>query len=142
MFFFCSLDMGAFEDQTEKSVTVQTGHAAVLELPPIESYPPPLVMWQVDDGNTIFGRKFFVTTSHQLVVLACSKDDQKAYRYSAHGSLVFNPSSPAQISLHLSLYINNLSLFLLLIKLHIFRLLRLALPTAAFNFRFFIFNDT
>nr|XP_018910641.1 PREDICTED: protein sidekick isoform X1 [Bemisia tabaci] len=91
--------MGAFEDQTEKSVTVQTGHAAVLELPPIESYPPPLVMWQVDDGNTIFGRKFFVTTSHQLVVLACSKDDQKAYRARATNTQLGKEEDSAYIRL-------------------------------------------
>lgn len=72
--------MGVFEDQTERTVTVGWGEAAVLELPPISSHPEPLVVWQADDGTQLYDRKYASTDRHQLVILAVTDSDQKAYR--------------------------------------------------------------
>lgn len=62
-------------------MTVESGEAAILDLPLIESHPQPSVTWQSDTGPLPYDRKFAVTTNHQLVILSTSSDDQKAYRY-------------------------------------------------------------
>lgn len=73
--------MGVFEDQSERTVSVSWGEAAILELPAILSHPEPLVIWQADDGTQLYGRKYAVTAQHQLVILSVTDSDQKAYRY-------------------------------------------------------------
>lgn len=73
--------MGKFLDVTEKIVTVESGQAAILELPYIESFPEPLVTWQT--GNTsITSSKLDVITgiSRQLIILSVSETHQKSYR--------------------------------------------------------------
>lgn len=72
--------MGVFEDQSERTVSVSWGEAAILELPSISSYPEPLVIWQADDGTQLYGRKYAVTSQHQLILLSVTDSDQKAYR--------------------------------------------------------------
>lgn len=72
--------MGAFEDLTERIMTVESGEAAVLDLPFLESHPQPSVTWHSDIGPLPYDRKFAVTTDHQLVILSASPSDQKAYR--------------------------------------------------------------
>lgn len=41
------VDMGNFEDTTERHVSVESGHPAILDLPPVESVPSPSVSWYV-----------------------------------------------------------------------------------------------
>jgi len=77
---FHFLDMGAFEDVSEKVITVPSGSAAILDLPPVESHPSPSVTWLSDGGPLPYDRKFAVTSRHQLVILAVSSSDQGAYR--------------------------------------------------------------
>ncbi|XP_026688281.1 protein sidekick-like, partial [Diaphorina citri] len=72
--------MGVFEDMTERTVTVDSGQAAILDLPHIDSFPSPLVNWQSDDGRFPYDRKYFTTLKHQLIILSASSSDQKAYR--------------------------------------------------------------
>uniref|UniRef100_A0A8D9DVI9 Protein sidekick n=2 Tax=Cacopsylla melanoneura TaxID=428564 RepID=A0A8D9DVI9_9HEMI len=72
--------MGVFDDMTERTVTVDSGQAAILELPYIDSHPTPLVNWQSEDGTTPYDRKYAVTLKHALVILSASPSDQKAYR--------------------------------------------------------------
>lgn len=72
--------MGIFEDSSEKTVFVEYGEAAILNLPQIESNPPPSVSWQDENGLLRYDRKYAVTESNQLVILSSSKDDEKAYR--------------------------------------------------------------
>lgn len=81
MTFIHFIVMGVFEDQAEHAVVVDWGHAAILDLPPISSYPEPLVSWQADDNTQLYDRKYAVTSKHQLVILAASESDQKAYRF-------------------------------------------------------------
>lgn len=78
MFF---VDMGAFEDLTERIMTVESGRAAVLDLPHIESHPQPSVTWHSDLGPLPYDRKFSLTTDHRLVILSTTFEDQRAYRY-------------------------------------------------------------
>lgn len=72
--------MGIFEDTSEKVVNVQSGNAAILDLPTIESEPAPSVMWHDEQGPLAYDHKYAVTASHQLVILATTKSDERAYR--------------------------------------------------------------
>lgn len=72
--------MGAFEDKTEKTVTVEEGQAAILDLPPIESYPEPDVTWQVDGNPLPYTQKYAKSKANQLIILSADQSDIKAYR--------------------------------------------------------------
>ncbi|XP_075219912.1 sidekick cell adhesion molecule [Lycorma delicatula] len=89
--------MGVFEDQTERTIVVDWGHAAVLELPLISSHPEPLVFWQADDGTQLYDRKYAVTAKHELVILAASESDQKAYRARATNTQLGKEENSAYI---------------------------------------------
>jgi protein sidekick len=78
--FIFVTDMGTFEDATEREVSVESGRAAVLDLPAIESHPAPLVTWSTDGDTQLYDRKYAVTADNQLVILDASETDQKAYR--------------------------------------------------------------
>lgn len=66
---------------TDPIVKVERGQAAILDCPPIKSYPPPMVQWLTDDGTQLYDIKYAsVAETHQLVVLSASDSDQKAYR--------------------------------------------------------------
>lgn len=73
-------DMGTFDDLTEKVVTVESGSAAILELPPIESHPTPDVTWFSSDGTPLYGIKY-ATTHHTLIILNASENDEGSYRF-------------------------------------------------------------
>ncbi|KAJ9598493.1 hypothetical protein L9F63_010813, partial [Diploptera punctata] len=102
--------MGTFEDATERDVTVEAGQAAILDLPPIESHPAPLVTWLTDGETQLYDRKYAVTDENQLVILDASVSDQKAYRaqavntqigreeYSAFTRLTVTGQSPHEIA--------------------------------------------
>ncbi|KAK2580567.1 hypothetical protein KPH14_007691 [Odynerus spinipes] len=71
--------MGIFKDLTERVVTVESGSAAILELPPIESHPTPDVTWFTLDGSLLYGIKY-ATTDHKLLILNASEGDEGLYR--------------------------------------------------------------
>jgi len=77
---FYFLDMSPFEETEEKTVIVRAGEAAVLELPPIKSFPPPSVSWQARDNSLLYGTKFATTGDFRQVILDVNSADQKAYR--------------------------------------------------------------
>lgn len=81
---FCNisiLDMDSFMEVTDPIVRVERGQAAILDCPPIKSYPSPMVQWLTDDGTQLYDIKYAsVAETHQLVVLSTSDNDQKAYR--------------------------------------------------------------
>lgn len=82
--------MENFKEIDDPIVKVERGHAAVLDCPPIKSYPPPLVQWQTDDGTQLYDIKYaLVAELHQLVVLSASDYDQKAYRSIEANSFFF-----------------------------------------------------
>ncbi|KAI4500304.1 hypothetical protein M0802_004721 [Mischocyttarus mexicanus] len=63
----------------KRIVTVESGSAAILELPPIESHPIPDVTWFTSDGSLLYGIKY-ATTDHKLLILNASEEDQGLYR--------------------------------------------------------------
>ncbi|XP_029163396.1 protein sidekick isoform X2 [Nylanderia fulva] len=74
--------MGVFDDLTEKVVTVESGSAAILELPPIESHPTPQVTWSSTKGMPLYGVKYAII--HQrLLILNASESDEGSYRAKA-----------------------------------------------------------
>lgn len=81
-------DMGVFDDLTEKVVTVESGSAAILELPPIESHPAPEVTWFSSDGTTpLYGIKY-ATTQHALLILNAQESDEGTYRFVRNSSVM------------------------------------------------------
>lgn len=73
--------MGTFDKVTEETVTAESGRAAVLDFPHIESEPPPSVIWQDENGALRYDQKYAVTDEHQLVILSASHDDERSYRF-------------------------------------------------------------
>ncbi|XP_076627146.1 sidekick cell adhesion molecule isoform X4 [Colletes latitarsis] len=71
--------MGLFEDLTERIVTVKSGSAAVLTLPPVESHPAPDVTWFASDGSLLYGIKY-ASAHHTLLILNASESDEGLYR--------------------------------------------------------------
>ncbi|CAG4981190.1 unnamed protein product [Parnassius apollo] len=75
--------MGVFENNIEQEVTVESGKAAILNFPHIESEPPPSVIWQDENGENgvlRYDQKYAITDKHQLVILCASKEDVRSYR--------------------------------------------------------------
>ncbi|KAK7082429.1 Protein sidekick-2 [Halocaridina rubra] len=72
--------MSSYNETESTNVTVQAGNAAMLSLPPLDSYPPPSVTWQTDDNSLLYGIKY-ATTNHdtRLVILASQTSDMKTY---------------------------------------------------------------
>lgn len=80
IFFHFSIDMSPFNEQSETSLTVQAGEAAVLEVQAVESQPKPAVTWEAEDGSPTYGHKYAVGPDNQLVILSVSDNDAKLYR--------------------------------------------------------------
>ena len=80
--------MGIFEDLTEIPVTVESGNAAILELPPIESHPAPEVSWSSSDGTIPYTIKY-ATANQMLIILNASEDDEGSYRFGFLQSMIF-----------------------------------------------------
>lgn len=82
MFVRCLfLDMGVFETLSDTVITAESGRAAVLAFPQIESEPPPSVIWQDENGALRYDQKYAVTDKHELVILCTSHEDEKTYRF-------------------------------------------------------------
>ncbi|KAF2352237.1 Immunoglobulin I-set [Trinorchestia longiramus] len=68
-------------DTPSTTVTVASGQAAVLALPPLDMHPRPSVDWQSEDLALLYGIKYATTDPlNQLVILDAAPDDQKLYR--------------------------------------------------------------
>lgn len=92
--------MGLFEDNEEKIVTVESGGAAILDLPKIESHPPPSMLWFSDQDvrSLPYDRKYAYTPT-QLIILSADKADEKAYRARATNSQMGKEENSAYIRL-------------------------------------------
>ena len=62
---------------TEKRVNV--GESAILEVPKIDSYPPPTYEWYAGDALIIPNQKFAISKSNNLIILATERSDEKFY---------------------------------------------------------------
>lgn len=71
--------MGIFEDLTEIPLSVESGNAAILRLPPIESNPTPEVSWSSSDGTIPYTIKY-ATAQQMLIILNASEEDEGSYR--------------------------------------------------------------
>lgn len=72
--------MGVFESKIVQEVAVDSGKAAILDFPHIDSEPPPSVNWQDENGELRYDQKYAVTDDHKLVILCASKNDERSYR--------------------------------------------------------------
>ncbi|XP_044088966.1 protein sidekick-1 [Neovison vison] len=70
--------MGNFMD-TDQRKTVSQGHAVVLNLPPITSFPRPQVTWFREGHKIIPSNRIAITLENQLVILAATAGDAGAY---------------------------------------------------------------
>uniref|UniRef100_A0A2R8ME77 Sidekick cell adhesion molecule 1 n=1 Tax=Callithrix jacchus TaxID=9483 RepID=A0A2R8ME77_CALJA len=70
--------MGNFMD-TDQRKTVSQGHAAILNLLPITSYPRPQVTWFREGHKIIPSNRIAITLENQLVILATTPSDTGAY---------------------------------------------------------------
>ncbi|ODM95509.1 Protein sidekick [Orchesella cincta] len=91
--------MSPFETQEEKTVVVRSGDAAVLELPPIQSNPPPSVLWQTRDNTLLYGSKFALTSDFKQVILDVNSADQKAYMARATNTQLGQEETSSYINL-------------------------------------------
>lgn len=73
--------MGVFENVADSIISVESGRAAILPFPQIESEPPPSVIWQDENGSLRYDQKYAVTDKHELVILCTSHEDEKSYRF-------------------------------------------------------------
>ncbi|XP_064109452.1 protein sidekick-like isoform X2 [Macrobrachium nipponense] len=72
--------MAGYNATEGTNVTVTTGNAAVLSLPPVNSYPPPSVTWQADDGSLLYGIKYATANDDSsLIILSTERTDMKTY---------------------------------------------------------------
>lgn len=75
--------MGVFDNITDTVVSVESGRAAIIEFPHIESEPSPSVIWQDEHGALKYDQKYAVTGKHQLVILCANHEDERSYRVRA-----------------------------------------------------------
>ncbi|XP_031349288.1 protein sidekick isoform X2 [Photinus pyralis] len=102
--------MDVFKDLTEIHVSVDTGQAAILDLPQIESSPEPDVTWQSDNEPIPYAQKYSKSKANQLIILSTDASDQMSYRaraintqegkeeYSAFIKLTVNDRDVAEIA--------------------------------------------
>lgn len=84
--------MGVFEDLSERVISVQSGTAAVLEMPHIDSHPAPEVIWSTSDGTIPYIIKY-ATVHQKLIILNASDNDEGSYRYTILSSFCHANSS-------------------------------------------------
>ena len=69
--------MGKFDDDEDKTLTVKSGNAAVLEMPEIESYPTPLIDWYTPKGIITSAVKY-AKVRNKLIILDTNYDDDES----------------------------------------------------------------
>lgn len=72
--------MDTFEDVTERHASIQSGHPAIFDLPPIISVPAPSVTWQDSEHALSYDIKYAESLKNQLIILSTDVEDQKPYR--------------------------------------------------------------
>lgn len=100
--FYFILDMGTFQNQSEGRQTVVSGHAVILEMPQIDSTPPPSVMWQTDEGPLNYDIKYAFTPTNQLIILSADDTDRKAYRARAINTQLGKEETSAFVHLNVT----------------------------------------
>lgn len=78
---FPFIDMGRFADSLTQEMIVEYGEAAILNVPPIDSYPKPAVAWEHDHDLIMGGEQYITEIPDKLVILSVSKEHEGSYRY-------------------------------------------------------------
>ncbi|XP_040002524.1 protein sidekick-1-like [Xiphias gladius] len=87
--------LGSFSSEEQRK-TVTQGRAAIIGLPPLASFPRPLVTWFKDGHKIIPNNRIAITTDNQLVVLATTATDAGRYHVEAVNEMTGeNVTSPA-----------------------------------------------
>lgn len=94
--------MAVFEDLTERHAFVESGHPAILDLPPIESIPQPSVSWHDEEHPLKFDIKYAETLKNQLIILETDEGDRKSYRARAINTQLGKEENSAFIHLNVS----------------------------------------
>lgn len=94
--------MDIFEDLSERHASVESGHPAIFDLPPIESVPPPSVTWQDSEHPLNYDIKYAESLKNQLIILSADEDDQKAYRARAINTQLGKEENSAFVHLNVS----------------------------------------
>ncbi|XP_050687397.1 protein sidekick-like isoform X4 [Eriocheir sinensis] len=72
--------MSEYNTTEDSTLSVQAGQAAVLSLPPLDSYPPPSVTWMADDSSLLYGIKYATTEpDNRFIILSTEVSDMKKY---------------------------------------------------------------
>lgn len=93
--------MGQFEDLDERIITVEQGNAAIIDLPHIESIPPPSVTWYNEEGP-LYDIKYAQTAKNQLVILSAEEGDHNTYRARAINTQLGKEENSAFIRLNIT----------------------------------------
>ena len=72
--------MTSFAEDGPRSISVESGHAAIFPFPNISSQPQPSVTWQSEDNTLLYGTKYSTTADNQLIILNVDENDSKKYR--------------------------------------------------------------
>lgn len=94
--------MGNFEDITERRISVESGHAAILDTPPIDSIPPPSVTWQDEERDLSYDSKYIITLKNQLILLSVDESHAKSYRARAENTQIGKEENSAFIHVNVS----------------------------------------
>ena len=73
--------MSQLNDTEDTEYRVSAGDAAILSIPPLDTYPPPSVTWKADDGTLLYGIKYAnAEPTNQFIILNTANADSKSYR--------------------------------------------------------------
>ncbi|KAM9314722.1 protein sidekick-1 [Pholidichthys leucotaenia] len=93
--------LGNFSAEEQRK-TVTQGRAAIINPPPLVSFPPPLVTWHKDGHKLIPNNRIAISLDNQLVVLATTATDAGRYHVEAvnemTGETVMSPAIYLSIS--------------------------------------------
>ena len=100
-------DMVPFKQVTSKVVEVNKGDACVLELPPMDSYPAPIMNW-FDQSARIWSAekgKRHISLNNELVILEATTDD--SHDYSVTATNVYMTGDPSHTSYRFQVRVNG-----------------------------------
>lgn len=82
--------MVPFKRVASEVTEVNEGDACVLDLPPLDSYPAPIMQWYEGSERPVRTQtqRLHVTLDHQLVILETRTDDNKRFSVTAVNSYI------------------------------------------------------
>uniref|UniRef100_A0AAQ4R332 Sidekick cell adhesion molecule 1a n=1 Tax=Gasterosteus aculeatus aculeatus TaxID=481459 RepID=A0AAQ4R332_GASAC len=93
--------MGTFSAEEQRK-TVTQGRAAIINQPPLASFPRPLVTWYKDGHKIIPNNQIAITLDNQLVVLATTAADAGRYHVEAVNEMTGENATSSAVYLSIS----------------------------------------